>query len=67
MAKVTVEIAGAQPKTVTGATTVADLFSHFPSLKLSDMEVRVNGDVATATTELEDFQFVDFATKVKGA
>jgi hypothetical protein len=61
LAKVTVQVAGGDPQQKE-AETVADLMS---SMNLEGHTATVNGEPEDGSYELEDFEFVTFAKKVK--
>jgi len=65
MAKqVTAQVAGGQPKLVKNVDTVEELRDK---LELGgDYTATVNGEVADNDTELNDYEFISFAQKVKG-
>lgn len=63
MAKVTVEITGAQPQVVTDMNTVADVKTKFGK---ANYVAKVNGESVDDSYELNDYEFVTLAENVKG-
>lgn len=63
--KVTGQVIGGQPKVFDGVDTVREVLEL---MGLADTyQATVNGDAASLDDELDDFSFVSFSEKVKGA
>jgi hypothetical protein len=61
---VNVTVTGGRVETLSGVDTVRDIYER--KEMSGDYQVKVNGQLASMDTELQDYQQVDFGSQTKG-